>query len=77
MFAFIWMAITAYDVDKDEIVVFAWLSLLLIVLLIGAGLVVSFLLWFVRRSRNKDGLLGKIETIEKETADIKPEEKNS
>lgn len=69
MFAFIWMAITAYDVDSEEIIVFAWLSVILLGILIVAGLIVSFVLWFIRKSRNKEGLLGKIESIEKETAD--------
>lgn len=61
------MAITSYDVDKEEIKVFLILSFLLVGLLIIGGFVFSFLLSFVRR--DKEGMLGRlksdIEAIEK------------
>ncbi len=66
--AFIWMAMTAYDVDKQEIQVFAVFSVLLLGLMVVAGLLLAIVLFLFKRGRNRDGLLGKIETIEQETA---------
>ena len=66
--AFIWMAVTSYDVDEQEIKVFAVFSVLLLLLMVGAGLVLALILFLIRRRRGSDGLLGEIETIERETA---------
>lgn len=82
MVAFVWMAVTAYDVDKQEIQVFAIFSVILLALAIVAGLVFSIVLFLIRRGRDSEGLLGKIETIERETANqteanMPPEEKSS
>ena len=68
MVAFIWMAISAYDVDKEEVKVFAMFSLLLLGAMIAAGLVFSVILFIIRRTTRREGLLGKIESIEKEAA---------
>ncbi|MFT5013089.1 MAG: hypothetical protein ACJAX5_003427 [Patiriisocius sp.] len=69
MVAFIWMAISAYDVDKQEVIVFAVFSLLLLGAMVAAGLVFSIILFLIRRTTRRKGLLGKIESIEKEVAE--------
>ena len=68
MVAFVWMAISAYDVDKAEIKVFAVFSVMLLGVMVVAGLIFSFVLILIRRSSRREGLLGKIESIEKEVA---------
>lgn len=74
--AFIWMAITAYDVDSEEIKVFLVMSFLVLGVVIVAGLLFALILFLLRRSRRSDGLLAEIEAIERETANAKsPEEK--
>ena len=62
------MAVTAYDVDKAEIQVFAIMSLIVLGIVIAAGSVFALLLFAIRKGRNKDGLLAEIENIERETA---------
>ena len=71
--AFIWMAITSYDVNEQEIQVFAIFSVLLLILMIGAGSVLAVFLFLIRRRSKKGGLLGEIETIERETAKMSAE----
>lgn len=66
MVAFIWMAISAYDVDKAEVQVFAIFSLMLLGAMVAGGLVFSFVLFMIRKRANRGGLLGKIAAIEKE-----------
>ena len=66
MVAFVWMAISAYDVDKAEIKVFAIFSLMLLGAMVAAGLVFSLVLFLIRKRANRGGLLGKIAAIEKE-----------
>tara|TARA_R110002073_G_scaffold25714_2_gene84890 strand:+ start:10048 stop:10296 length:249 start_codon:yes stop_codon:yes gene_type:complete len=68
MVAFIWMAISAYDVDKEEVKVFAVFSLLMLGAMVIAGLFFSFVLFVIRKQTRRDGLLGKIEQIEKEVS---------
>lgn len=68
MVAFIWMAISSYDVDKEEVKVFAVMSLLLLGAMVAAGLVFSIILFLIRRMTRRQGLLGKIESIEKQVA---------
>ncbi|MDG1206447.1 MAG: hypothetical protein P8N51_13850 [Pseudomonadales bacterium] len=58
--AFVWMAITSYDVDKEEIKVFLILSFILVGILIVCGFVFSFLLSFFRR--DKAGMLGRLKS---------------
>ena len=60
------MAISAYDVDKAEIKVFAIFSLMLLGAMVAAGLVFSLVLFLIRKRANRGGLLGKIAAIEKE-----------
>ena len=66
--AFIWMAITAYDVDSEEIKVFLIMSFIVLGVLIAAGSAFAVVLFFLRKLKRSDGLLAEIETIEKETA---------
>jgi hypothetical protein len=67
--AFIWMAVTAYDVDEQEIKVFLAMSFVVLGVLIAAGSLFAVVIFAVRRlRRSDDGLLAKIEAIEKETA---------
>lgn len=62
------MAVTAYDVDEQEIKVFLVMSFLVLGVLIAAGSVFALLLFAWRKTRQPDnGLLAKIETIERET----------
>jgi hypothetical protein len=72
--AFIWMAVTAYNVDRAEIQVFAIMSLITLGIIIAAGAVFALLLFLLRRGRSKDGLLAEIENIERETAKETPPE---
>lgn len=77
--AFVWMAITSYDVDKEEIKVFLILSFILVGILIIGGFLFSFLLSFVRR--DKEGMLGRlksdIEAIETMQTPEKPKDRDS
>lgn len=67
--AFIWMAVTAYDVDEQEIKVFLAMSFVVLGVLIAAGSLFAVVIFAVRRlRRSDDGLLAKIEAIEKEAA---------
>ena len=66
MVAFVWMAISAYDVDKAEIKVFAIFSLMLLGAMVAAGLVFSLVIFLIRKRANRGGLLGKMAAIEKE-----------
>ncbi len=62
------MAVTAYNVDEQEIKVFLVMSFLVLGVLIAAGSLFALVLFAIRRSRQPDnGLLAKIETIERET----------
>ena len=73
------MAITSYDVDKEEIKVFLILSFVLVGILIIGGFLFSFLLSFVRR--DKEGMLGRlksdIEAIETMQTPEKPKDRDS
>ncbi|MBV1878066.1 MAG: hypothetical protein KUG79_10535 [Pseudomonadales bacterium] len=60
--AFIWMAVTSYNVDKAEIKVFLIFSLLFVVGIIICGLLSSIFIGLFRRK--KGGLLAKIEAEE-------------
>ncbi len=62
------MAITAYDVDSEEIKVFLVMSLIVLGVVIGAGLVFALVISLLRRARRSDGLLAEIKKIEAETA---------
>ncbi len=66
--AFVWMAITSYDVDEEEIRVFLILSTIVVGILILAGCLLGMLLMLLRKTRRREGLLGKIEEIEREVA---------
>ena len=62
------MAVTAYSVDEQEIKVFLIMSFLVLGVLIAAGSLFALVLFAIRRSRQPDnGLLAKIESIERET----------
>lgn len=76
--AFIWMAITAYDVDEQEIKVFLVMSFLVLGVLIAAGSLFALVLFGLRKLRKSDdGLLAKIETIEKETQKTAPKDSSA
>ncbi|MBP18118.1 MAG: hypothetical protein CMQ21_04420 [Gammaproteobacteria bacterium] len=62
--AFVWMAISSYDVDGEEIRVFLILSFIFVGGLIVCGFLFSLLLSL--RNRNKGGLLGQIDNPDKE-----------
>ncbi len=62
------MAISAYDVDSEEIKVFLIMSLIVLGVVIGAGLVFALLISLLRGARRSDGLLAEIEKIEEETS---------
>ncbi|HIG39113.1 MAG: hypothetical protein ABGY96_05680 [bacterium] len=65
--AFVWMAITSYDVDKEEIKVFLILSFMLVAALIICSLFFSFLLRLMRGKN--DGMLERISREQKPGAD--------
>ena len=66
--AFVWMAVTAYDVNVEEIKVFLVMSVIVLGVVISAGLLFALIISLLRRARGSDGLLAEIEKIEKETA---------
>ena len=61
--AFVWMAISSYDVDKEVIRVFLIMSFLWVGGLIILGFFFAFLIHFFKP--RKDGLLAKIENRQK------------
>ena len=70
------MAITAYDVDSEEIKVFLVMSLIVLGVVIAAGLLLGLLITLLRRTRSSDGLLAEIEKIEQETANSKEKQES-
>jgi len=65
--AFVWMAITSYDVDKEVIKVFLILSFMLVGGLMICGLFFSFVLRLMRGKN--DGMLARISREQKQAAD--------
>ena len=61
--AFVWMAITSYDVDKAEIRVFLILSLIFVGGIMVCGLLFSVILTFFRR--DKLGMLSRFDDKKK------------
>jgi len=62
--AFIWLAIYFFDVETEVLKVFAIMSGLLVVLLMGVAFVFSFIVKYLRRSSG--GMLENIDLLESE-----------
>ena len=65
--AFVWMAITSYDVDKEVIQVFLILSFMLVGALILCGFLFSFVLRILRGK--SEGMLERVSRGQKQAAD--------